>query len=1440
MNVPLPSLRVSLFVLGSLLGDALILPRPAVSAASEAPALYLRSAGGSERQAPQVGQALDVQVHGTVARGRLAQIFRNPSDRTVEAVYVFPLPEHAAVDHLVLRTGGRKIVGAIREIGAAKVAYERAKAEGRQASLVEQHRGNAFTTSIANLAPGAELEVEIEFQLTVALDAGVFRLTLPTVVSPRSYSRVARSRTPAGENRAAPTALSSFWDDAARSPFGVRVTLDPGFPVSGFRSPSHEIRAVDLGHGRYEVKLAGGTAPADGDFVLEWRAEPADQPRASLQIERRGDRRFVQLLVIPPAFADADDALPREVIFVVDRSGSMDGASIEQAKGAVIAALGHLRPIDSFDVIAFDDKTELLAPASLPADAAGLARGRRYAGSVEIRGGTNLAVALAAALALPEVRGALRQIVFLTDGQDDHEAVLLDLIRQKLGASRLFTVAIGAAPNRELLAKAAALGRGQTTAIANPNEIEERMAAFLGKLETPLYRDLAVTVDDPAAEVFPARLPDLYAGEPVVVSARIGPAATRLTVSGNARGVPWAEDFSLADAKPRPDGAGLDKLWARAKIEAIEQSRFDGATEAEIRAEVVRLGLEHGLVTPYTALIAVDGVAVVPAGTESERRVVPILAPPGAWSGSARYTSNADAGNPLAETITVTAESPLLDRKSISTGNTVSSAELERIPTVQDPWTILRQTPGVLVDRIGTDSSANQGSAALPANASVSLDGADVTSDPAVGVAPARFDRGGIEEIEGIAAGGDAEASGAGPAIRIVTRRGTNTFRAEAEADLGRPADETSAEPRTGRLDGARIEAGGPLRPDHAWAWANLGRTEIDRTAIGGTRDPLRIDGRAGKLNVQPTGSVSAVAQGFDSSTREEAEGAGPGRARESTLARRDNATIGRAELTWIVSSNLYLTGQLGGSHREVDERAHGDRSAPTAAFGLDGIRRGSGFGARRDLDGRSSSATGASFFTLGSSVHEIRFGAGVHRLDHTVRWAPPILTAVAGETVELSPASTLFEERRAGKADAATDAQGAWLQDLVSLGKVTLRLGLRAERQSISGGIPNGGDRGDEIRTTALVPRLGLTWSPGEEGRTILRASAGRYLERFAPSLALARPAIGLSLFDDANFHPIGPPLEAQGGDRLDPRLSPEITDELSLGIEQVFFEETTVGLGAIWRNRSGIAERRLLLRDEDGIVRAATLDDWLPAAAATGILPNGEVLSAPVWDLRPGLVATGGIELARGDRSIVSREVTLSIRRRSTSRFSGSGYLTWRDTRWHLGPRFRLFDDPTDALGGGEKDREPAAFAASAPPAPDDRFADRPLVSDPRWTLFFGGGAELPHRFGGSLAVTAREGAPITWSRWVVREAAGLVEVELGRERADRTPAVWTLDGQIDRKLTLGDVETTIALEVFNLLDRRTVLAKNGDLGTTRAGDVDDRLAGRTFKLGVKVELR
>jgi hypothetical protein len=375
----------------------------------------------------------------------------------------------------------------------------------------------------------------------------------------------------------------------------------------------------------------------------------------------------------------------------------------------------------------------------------------------------------------------------------------------------------------------------------------------------------------------------------------------------------------------------------------------------------------------------------------------------------------------------------------------------------------------------------------------------------------------------------------------------------------------------------------------------------------------------------------------------------------------------------------------------------------------------------------------------------------------------------VAGETLGLSPGSILFEERRAGEVDSATDVRSAWLQDQVTLGKVSLRLGLRAERHSISTAF--GG--GDEIRTTTIVPRLGLTWSPGDQGRTILRASAGRYLERWAPSLSLARPGIGLSRFDGANLHPIGLPLDAQGGDRLDSRLRPETTDELSLGIEQMLFEDTSFGLGATWRNRTGIAERRLLLRDGNGIVRAATLEDWQPAASVFGILPNGEVLSAPVWDLRPGLVATGGTELATGDRSIVSRELTLSIRRRPTSRLSGSGYLTWRDSRWHLGPRFRRFDDPTNAIGGGEKNGEPAAFASSPPASPDDRFVDRPLVADPRWTLFFGGGAELPHRFGTSLALTAREGAPITWSRWAIREA-GLVQVELGREGAERTPAV------------------------------------------------------------------
>ena len=600
--------------------------------------LFVRSGNGQAWQPlPRLESEVELSITGLVARARVVQRFANPSDRWLEGVYAFPLPELAAVDHLDMRVGQRVIEGQIQERAEARKSYEAAKRDGRRASLVEQQRPNLFTTSVANLGPGEEVEVAIEYQETLRYEEGVYRLRFPMGVTPRFTPP---DRPPAG---GAPPAQSGITlvstaapegtcidfpvlDPAAgpAHPIHLRVDLEPGFPLAELHSPSHTVAIAGDPDGRHTVELHDYP---DRDFVLEWRPEAGSAPRAALFSESRADDHYALLMVMPPGAGSGAARLTREVVFVIDTSGSMGGASIGQAREALALALERLAPGDRFNVIEFDDDTRALFPASVPASREHLELARRRVAALRADGGTHMLPALQAALGGDSGHGDLRQVVFVTDGSIGNEAQLFAAIERDLGRSRLFTVGIGPAPNGHFLTRAARHGRGTHTFIANPSELDAKMGELFAKLESPLLSDIEVLWND-EVQMWPDRVPDLYAGEPVVVAARLPRFVGEVVVRGRRGDAPWQVRLPLEPGAPQ---RGLGVLWARRKIAAGMEALALGADAGAVRAAVIEVALEHHLVSRYTSLVAVD---VTPVRPLAERLAGGRLAlnPPAGWS----------------------------------------------------------------------------------------------------------------------------------------------------------------------------------------------------------------------------------------------------------------------------------------------------------------------------------------------------------------------------------------------------------------------------------------------------------------------------------------------------------------------------------------------------------------------------------------------------------------------------------------------------------------------------------------------------------------------------------------------------------------------------------------------------------------------------------------
>ena len=590
--------------------------------------LLLRSgAAGEMTAAPQVSTEVAIDVTGMVARTRVTQFFRNPGSGFVEGVYVFPLPEKAAVDRLWMKIGERVLEGRIREKEEARREYERAKTEGKKAALVEQQRPNLFTNSVAHIGPNDMVEIRIEYQQTLTYENGTYRLRFPLAVTPRYVPAASHEPIPdepkATEAFAAsvgePLVHPEYEDPGcggAVNPVDIAVSIDAGVPLGQVVSSYHDATIEKRSGGRTFVTLVKEQEEADRDFELAWTLAPGTAPQAAMFTQIRGATEYALLMVVPPQPTAAErvtfERMPRETILVVDTSGSMQGASIQQARLALEHALDSLTPRDRFNVLEFNSTTRPWLPAAVPATADNLGRAKAWVRDLKANGGTEMAGALTFALTGVDTPGYLRQVIFITDGAVGNEDALFRLIAQRLGTSRLFTVGIGSAPNSHFMTKAAQFGRGTFTYIGDVREVQEKMTQLFARIEAPVLRDVAIRwPDGTPVETFPARVPDLYLGEPVLVAAAARAPLGTVVVTGMRGNQPWS--VALTPPLDR-NAAGVGALWARAKIATLMDELARGGGPAQVRSQVVSVALEHHLVSAYTSLVAVDVTPTAPAG----------------------------------------------------------------------------------------------------------------------------------------------------------------------------------------------------------------------------------------------------------------------------------------------------------------------------------------------------------------------------------------------------------------------------------------------------------------------------------------------------------------------------------------------------------------------------------------------------------------------------------------------------------------------------------------------------------------------------------------------------------------------------------------------------------------------------------------------------------
>lgn len=596
--------------------------------------------GKPSGECPLKHTAVQARVSGFVASVTVTQNFHNPGKDKIEAVYTFPLPQDAAVYDMEMKVGERTIRGEIKPRDEARRIYEQARERGHVASLLDQERPNIFTQSVANIEPGAAVDITIRYSEVLPWKDGFYSFVFPMVVGPRYIPGDPQGRKGTGW---APD--TGQVPDASRitppvAPKGTRaghdisleLTLDAGSPILDLRSELHEVQIERQGS-TANLRLADKATIPNRDFIVRYSVAGKSVQDSFLAHSRDGRGHFV-LVLEPPLRPQASDISPKELVFVVDTSGSMSGAPMEKCKETMELCLAGVNPKDTFNVITFSGDTHLLFEKPVPATPENIARARAFLSGARAGGGTEMMKAIEVALAPSKsASNAVRIVTFMTDGYVGNDMAILGAI-QKYSGARVFPFGIGQSVNRFLLDGMAAAGRGEVEYVTLNDRGEGAARRFFERVRNPVLTDVSVDWGNlPVEEVLPRRVPDLFSSKPVVLTGRFSrPAEGTVVLRGRLGGKPWERSVQVRLPRDQADHEVLGQLWARAKVADLMNQDWLGMQQGQPRGnlqeEITRLGLEYRIMTQFTSFVAVEEM-VVTEGGKPRTVAVPVEMPEG-------------------------------------------------------------------------------------------------------------------------------------------------------------------------------------------------------------------------------------------------------------------------------------------------------------------------------------------------------------------------------------------------------------------------------------------------------------------------------------------------------------------------------------------------------------------------------------------------------------------------------------------------------------------------------------------------------------------------------------------------------------------------------------------------------------------------------------------
>jgi Ca-activated chloride channel family protein len=571
------------------------------------------------------------------------QSYHNPNSDKIEALYVFPLPDNAAVSDFVMTVGKRRIRGIIRERDQAIKLYDEAREAGYVASLLTQERPNIFTHQIANIDPGKDIDIKLSYYNMLPYRDGAYSFVFPTVVGPRhnppQYMHGVGAVARGDEGKSGQPVEVSYLapNETTDHRISITVDIDAGVQIDAIDSNTHAISSVYLSDTQRRVTLAKGEVVPNRDYALSYSVKADERSAAALVHQQGGDDYFTLVLHPPESVANSDRS-PVELTLVVDTSGSMEGDSLDIAKRAARRMLEALGDGDSFRIVQLAAKSKNLSAAPMVATAENKARGLEYIDGMYSSGGSALSDGITYALGSSSDDERMRVVAVLTDGYIGDEDALLEVVHDRRGDARVFGIGVGTAVNRFLLESISSMGGGAVAYLGHDADAaDEVVDSVTQRITYPAMTDIALDFGDiEATEIYPATIPDLYVGRPVVITGRLdGKLAGVIKVRGKVGGVSVTDTIEL-DADATTAHPAVAKIWARAKIAELSRRAVYAPNADKIADEILEVAAKHGIASDRTGFVAVD------SATRTDDTQAMQVKIPGAVPAGVRYDKAVD------------------------------------------------------------------------------------------------------------------------------------------------------------------------------------------------------------------------------------------------------------------------------------------------------------------------------------------------------------------------------------------------------------------------------------------------------------------------------------------------------------------------------------------------------------------------------------------------------------------------------------------------------------------------------------------------------------------------------------------------------------------------------------------------------------------------------